>query len=748
MLLGITVSLCAALLGRVEAGLAQSSPPVTVDPAAANLVLTQGSAISTTLLLHNLNATPQDFTATTLDLQGPWQPLTFPETTIDPALGATLHIAGDAPIQFVVYLHQQADLAPAFAISNWHERGRYVVRTLRATAQQHQQKLLTYLAEQVATGSVTSYHALFIANAVVVTGTFGALDGIAAQSDVAYIEAVEVATLPDTWISTDAAPLALDWGLVQIGADRTWAGFGAQGQGVVVGAIDTGVLWNHPALVSQYRGGVIGNHDYNWFDATGASPTAPSDNHGHGTHTLGILAAVAPQAQWIAARGCTATSCAETDLIEAAEWMLAPYPHGQTPGAGDPDRRPRIINASWGGPGGNLWYEAIVNAWRAADILPVFAAGNKGPAAGTILSPADYEGSLAVGATDSNDLVASFSGRGPSTLSTTLKPDLVAPGVNIRSTWNDGGYRLLSGTSMASPHSAGCAALLWSLAPHLRVEQMHALLTTSALDIATSGPDSAAGHGRLDCYAAAERVTAVPWLRILPTHGTLAAHGHQPLQLLIDASTLSPGLYSAQLHLTFTNTTDLRLTVPVTLTVLESVYTHTLHVVPGDNLLSLPLQPTDSAIGATLSQTAAAANALFAYVGCDPQDPWKQHDPAAPAYANDLTHLEAGMGFWLSAPTTATLTLTGTLATSSVELCPGWNLAGYPAPTPQPLAQAVASLEGCLAAIYGYDPTDAADPWKQYDPAAPSYANDLLEVRPGQGYWLRVEHACVWTVGP
>ena len=103
---------------------------------------------------------------------------------------------------------------------------------------------------------------------------------------------------------------------------------------------------------------------------------------------------VAPAAQWIAAKGCRSSYCTSTDLLASAEWVLAPYPYGDSPSDGVPQMRPHVVNNSWGGWGGRPWYRASVNAWRAAGIFPAFSAGNSGPGSGTVGSPGDYAESL------------------------------------------------------------------------------------------------------------------------------------------------------------------------------------------------------------------------------------------------------------------------------------------------------------------------------------------------------------------
>ena len=129
---------------------------------------------------------------------------------------------------------------------------------------------------------------------------------------------------------------------------------------------------------------------------------------------------------------------------------------GQNP---RPDLRPHVVNNSWGGGPGDPFYQATVQAWVAAGIFPAFANGNAGPSCGSAGSPGDYPESYAVGAYDIGNFIAFFSSRGPSGLDGGIKPNISAPGVDVRSSVPGNGYAIFSGTSMATPHVAGSVAL-------------------------------------------------------------------------------------------------------------------------------------------------------------------------------------------------------------------------------------------------------------------------------------------------
>ncbi|MGP4083062.1 S8 family serine peptidase, partial [Pseudalkalibacillus sp. R45] len=280
---------------------------------------------------------------------------------------------------------------------------------------------------------------------------------------------------------------AIEWNVERIGAPAVWD-MGIDGSGTVVANIDTGVQWNHPGLVEQYRGYDPANpdapsHEMNWFDATAGQET-PYDDQGHGTHTMGTMVGaepdgsnqvgVAPGAKWIAVKAFTAAGGTDVDLLEAGEWIIAPT---DADGNLHPEMAPDVVNNSWGGgPGLDEWYRPMVQNWRAADIFPEFSAGNTtifnpgGP--GSVATPANYPESFATGATDINDNLASFSLEGPSPYDE-IKPDVSAPGVNIRSTVPGSAYEGgWNGTSMAGPHVSAVVALLRQVDSSLTVDEI------------------------------------------------------------------------------------------------------------------------------------------------------------------------------------------------------------------------------------------------------------------------------------
>ncbi|MHB8113775.1 MAG: S8 family serine peptidase [Bellilinea sp.] len=427
---------------------------------------------------------------------------------------------------------EQADLSAAYAISDWNERGQYVVDTLKATAERSQKDAIGQLNRQGA--RFTSY---FVSNVIVVRGgNQHALDAVQNLPGVARVRAPVVVRLePVEELLRRAVEIKLPqailagtptWGLTDTKAPAFWSTYGRQGEGIIVANIDSGVQYDHPALAGAYRcgGGVAIPYTACWKDATTTpSSTAPYDDNGHGTHTMGTMVGtnllynsapytigMAPAADWIACKAFDQYGNAyDADIIECAQWLLAP--------GGSAANRPHVINNSWGGEttASDSWFRSYVQAWRAAGMFPVFSAGNKGSGCTTLGSPADYPEGFAVAAHDSSRNIASFSSRGPITLGVMpyTKPNLSAPGKGIISAYLNGGSASLQGTSMAAPHVSGAAALLWSCNPALigQIDQTFQLLQNSAgippagsCGAPATGGNYTYGYGYLNVFQAGQ----------------------------------------------------------------------------------------------------------------------------------------------------------------------------------------------------------------------------------------------------
>jgi subtilisin family serine protease len=436
---------------------------------------------------------------------------------VSPAVLGQVRAAGSAT--FWAILEPQARLAPAFTIGEWPERGKFVMDALRESANSSQAGLRAWLLARD-----VPFESYWIVNAVRVTGGLEVIRAIAIREEVVRIEPSHTYRMVTPTIEADGARVGqVEWGVDRIRADEVWSTFGVRGRGVTVASIDTGVMFDHPALARQYRGRRPGglNHNYNWWDpgkACGDPSLAPCDNVGHGTHTMGTMVGddgagnqigVAPRARWIAAKGCEDVFCSDTSLLSSAQWVLAPTDlAGNNP---RPALRPQVVNNSWEKLPDDPFFQPMVQAWVASGIVPVFSAGSGGPACGTVGAPASYPESYGVGAFDMGNRISSFSGRGPSPIGGVTKPDVGAPGVEIRSAWNDGDYAILTGTSMATAHVSGTVALIVSAVPSLRgdVDAILGFIDDTAIDTAGTcggGTDdnNTWGEGRLDAFAAVD----------------------------------------------------------------------------------------------------------------------------------------------------------------------------------------------------------------------------------------------------
>jgi subtilisin family serine protease len=298
------------------------------------------------------------------------------------------------------------------------------------------------------------------------------------------------------------------------------------GEGIVIGQSDSGVQGDHPELAESYRGRESGS-DYNWLDPWNAT-ASPTDIGGHGTHTLGSIVGqntgLAPGAEWF---GCVnlARNLANPALyLDCMQFMLAPYPLDGDPFTdGDPLLSAHILNNSWGCPPlEGCDPDSLlpgVRALRAAGIFVAVSAGNEGTAGCESVSHplAIYNEVFSVGAIDELGRLADFSSLGPVTVdgSGRIKPDIVAPGVDILSAFPNSTYQHLDGTSMAGPHLAGVVALIWSANPALigQIDRTEEILIETAQPFTGSlppcvddaqTPNNAVGYGIVDAYAAVE----------------------------------------------------------------------------------------------------------------------------------------------------------------------------------------------------------------------------------------------------
>lgn len=362
-----------------------------------------------------------------------------------------------------------------------------VIREMKNKAENIHYWLQEMCSSRSLSNQVSEFRSIWVVNAVSMKATPEAIREIAVQPNVEKV-------MIDEPVQLLLETRGLDWGVERIGANKVWQYY--DGTGVTVAVIDTGVN-EHADL----KGRVVDGKNY-------ITPgTAPRDDHAHGTHcagtvagngTMGTQTGVAPKATIMAIKVLSSSgSGAWSNLWLAIEDTIS------APGV-------KVLSMSLGGRGDQATRDRLRLACQnaiAAGVIPVIAAGNSGPSAKTVGTPGDVPEVICVGATgsDANNTIASFSSRGPAVWGTQeiIRPDVSAPGVNINSTRHDNNsYRLMSGTSMATPHVAGLVALVVQAKPELKTEQVKQILERTAKDLGTAGKDNIYGAGLVNAEAA------------------------------------------------------------------------------------------------------------------------------------------------------------------------------------------------------------------------------------------------------
>jgi len=486
---------------------------------------------------------------------------------IAPEIRAALN-RGEMPDVLLVF-KEKADLRAAQTLKTKSEKARFVFARLQETAARSQQNALKILNE-----NGVSATALFLVNALAIEKADASLlrklaelpeiEAIAADPWGEFVDPTETIQNSDNAVDRDA----VEWGIAKIQAPEVWA-MGYSGQGITVGGADTGFDWMHPAIQGKYRGwtGDVASsqHNYNWHDAVhdfsplnndslgnpginpcGLDSPVPCDDNNHGTHTMGTMTGddgqgnqigVAPAANWIACRNMERGWGKPSSYIECFQWFLAPTDlGGQNP---DTDRAPHVVNNSWycaveegctDMTVNELLHTAVINL-KTSGVVVVVSNGNAGPGCATASTPPPYfEESFSVGSTRSDNFISGFSSRGPVLVdgSNRMKPNVSAPGEDVRSCIPGGNYANFSGTSMAGPHVAGLVALVLSANPALaghvddieNIVEKTAIYFADTLDCgASSGiarPNHAYGWGRVDALGAVQ--AALQWLPVVGTN--------------------------------------------------------------------------------------------------------------------------------------------------------------------------------------------------------------------------------------
>ncbi|MEU9861523.1 S8 family serine peptidase [Streptomyces sp. NPDC047971] len=334
-----------------------------------------------------------------------------------------------------------------------------------------------------------------------------AVDGVALQADKKQAAAFwadvnapaarSATGLKKLWLDRKVEA-TLERSTQQVHAPEAWAA-GFDGKGTKVAVLDTGADVEHPDL----KGRIVASENFTESDSA-------EDRQGHGTHTLstvggsgaasgGAKKGVAPGAELLNGKVLDDSGSGATSwIIAGMEWAVA--------------QGADVVSMSLGNPSETDCTDpmsiAAEELARNEGTLFVVAAGNTGPALNTVSSPGCAPSVLTVGATDRDDSTASFSSRGPTTLGHTLKPEIAAPGVGISAAAAGGrgvyAYRAMSGTSMATPHVAGAAAVVKQRHPDWTAQRIKAALVSSARSD-VPGDVREVGGGRLDVKEAIDQ---------------------------------------------------------------------------------------------------------------------------------------------------------------------------------------------------------------------------------------------------
>jgi subtilisin family serine protease len=436
-----------------------------------------------------------------------------PEAKLSPGLRLLLAAsAKNESVTVLVDLREQLDFGLLQELwarerPSKRSRGLWIRQALAEIARRSDRHWIPLLKRLRKGGDVRAWSRVTIVNRLVITGRPAMVRALARRRDVA---AITEEMRGDSALESQATSGQLDsakrfWPLAALQVPSARA-IGLDGKGVVVGLIDSGASNQHEQLSENFRTG-----SNSWFDPLNQSSSPADAQTGHGSAVLSCAVGrsgehgglgVAPAATWIAAVGLERQLYNNVILTAAADWML---------NVGRPD----VLIIPWKLPERTCdpSMKRMVNAWRAAGIVVIFAAGNSGPEPETDVSPANYTDlfphpstALSVGAVGEDLQIYERSSRGPNRCGPEIFPQLVAPGVDVPVAFPAGPslYRQVSGTSFAAGFVAGAAALLLQKFPDLPVEEVEEALRRTAVDLGAAGPDPVYGFGFVDIRRAVE----------------------------------------------------------------------------------------------------------------------------------------------------------------------------------------------------------------------------------------------------
>ncbi|MFN3528497.1 MAG: S8 family serine peptidase [Bacteroidia bacterium] len=436
-----------------------------------------------------------------------------------------------------LYLNEQLEVVPlkyemAAAGYTAAERARRVIREAHALQERSQKPVLERLLSRYP--QMELVHAYWVANVLLVEAPLSLVRELQREPGIAFIfadKSYQTTLIEPTETQlldgSPEVPGGREPGLDNINAPAMWA-LGYTGRGRKAFTVDTGTWTEHPALNHRF----LGNYkplNQGWFSLESRFPVDRPSHHG--THVNGTILGLdtathdtigaAFNAYFMASNPLTHSNLTPLSInLLSFEWAL--NPDGDTSTVDD---IPDVINNSWGQAGAAdtsicwSWATQIFEVVEAAGVAITFSAGNEGPGPSTVKHPqfniSNLVNIFSIGAINANLSslpIAGFSSRGPTlcalpngspaTGPLLIKPEVVAPGVNVRSAYNKDSYASLSGTSMACPHVSGAVVLLKEAFPNLGGDSLLWALYVSAIDMGDPGEDNTFGRGRIDVLAA------------------------------------------------------------------------------------------------------------------------------------------------------------------------------------------------------------------------------------------------------